>query len=147
MQQEVGFGAWLQWQLDRREWSQSDFARKAGVSTGLVSNWVSGVRRPSPASVDKIADALMIDVDDVLMRAGHRPALSTDAIDALHARIDPYLRRVAGKPGMDDRIVSGVRNLVELLEGVSQPPLSSGNADGAESRPAPGEARTAQQGR
>lgn len=128
------FGAWLQWQLDRREWTQSDFARKAGVSTGLVSNWIGGARRPTPASVDKIADALMLDVDEVLTRAGHRPALPTDAIDALHARIDPYLRRLAGRPGMDDRIVNGVRNLVELLEDVS-PPRSPGDAGAAGESP------------
>lgn len=88
------FGRWLQHQLDRREWKPADFARKARVSSGLVSNWLSGARRPNPASVDKIADALVIDVDEVLTRAGHRPALPRDELEAVHARLDPRLRRV-----------------------------------------------------
>ena len=64
------FGVWLQYQLDRREWSQSDLSARSGLSTGLISNYINGVRHPSPQSVDRIADALMIDVDEVLTRAG-----------------------------------------------------------------------------
>lgn len=66
------FGSWLQRQLDRREWNQADFAKKAGVGSGRVSDWIRDVRLPSVESCDKIADALGVDLDEVLTLAGHR---------------------------------------------------------------------------
>jgi transcriptional regulator with XRE-family HTH domain len=86
---------WLQGQLDRREWSQADFARKLGVSTGLVSNWFTGVRRPNPESCARIADVLFADRDEVLAIAGHRdPDLDLDALDRFHRIVDPYAREI-----------------------------------------------------
>jgi len=67
------FGSWLQRQLDRREWKQSDFARRAKVSTSAVSYYISGARLPDPITCDRIADVLDADRDLVLALAGHRP--------------------------------------------------------------------------
>lgn len=67
------FGEWLKQELARRGWSQTELARQVGTSTGTVSDWVRGVRTPTPESCDRIADVLVMDVDDVLTRAGHRP--------------------------------------------------------------------------
>jgi len=53
--------------------NQTEFAHKVGTSTGTVSMWVMGKRIPDPASCDRIADALGIDLDIVLYQAGHRP--------------------------------------------------------------------------
>ncbi len=73
------FGTWLKRQLMRQEgMNQSDLARKVGTSPGLVSDWLRDVRIPSPESCDKIADALGLDIDEVLVRAGHRPPLVHD---------------------------------------------------------------------
>lgn len=67
------FGPWLQSQLRRREMNQSELARKLETSSSAVSGWVRQGRVPTPESCDKIADALGIPVDEVLMAAGHRP--------------------------------------------------------------------------
>jgi transcriptional regulator with XRE-family HTH domain len=90
------FGRWLQRQLDRREWKQADFARRVSLSTGTVSHWITGKRIPDPPSCDLIADALGIDVTDVLRRAGHLPVVSDDPE---HVReLTALLRRVEWTP-------------------------------------------------
>src|SRR5690242_15637061 len=67
---EPTFGAWSQRQLERREWTQSDLSRRSGISHGRISDWVRDVRLPNPDSCDKLADALGIELDEVLARAG-----------------------------------------------------------------------------
>ncbi len=71
------FGQWLRRQMMKQEggMSQAELARKVGTSAGLVSDWIRDVRVPSSESCDKIADALGLDIDEVLVRAGHRPPL------------------------------------------------------------------------
>lgn len=64
---------WLKRQLVRREWTQADFSRRLDTSPGNVSRWIKGERVPDPASIDKIADVLGVDLDLVLALAGHRP--------------------------------------------------------------------------
>lgn len=71
---EQSFGEWLLWELNRRDWSQSDFVRRAGLSGGVVSNWINGDRRPKYESCLKIARALGVDPDLVVTKAGRMPA-------------------------------------------------------------------------
>ena len=68
------FRLWLAQRLREQDLSQADFARRLGTRPNTVSGWVTGQRRPDPASCDRIADALGLDVDEVLTAAGHRPA-------------------------------------------------------------------------
>lgn len=67
------FGWWFKHQLTQRGWSQSDFARRAGIAPGQVSNWTTGVRRPGLDSAQLIADTLGVPVEVVLMRLGLDP--------------------------------------------------------------------------
>lgn len=53
-------------QLDRLHMSQSDLARKAGLTPGYVSQVISGKRTPSPAVRQRIQDALAVDDFDEL---------------------------------------------------------------------------------
>lgn len=69
------FGVWFEQQLKSREMNQSEFARKLGVKQGMVSNWIRGARIPDPGSCDRIADALGLSIDEVLIQAGHRPRM------------------------------------------------------------------------
>ena len=89
---------WLQSQIDRREWTQSDFARRVGASTGLVSMWLAGKRVPSPASCDRIADVFGLPVDDVLTLAGHRPATEPIRPDDPRAELIGLVKRVRLTP-------------------------------------------------
>jgi transcriptional regulator with XRE-family HTH domain len=72
------FHAWLRRQLQRRDWSQADLARRMNAATGAVSNWVRGERIPNPQSCERLADVLGEDPDFVLTLAGHRPPDPSD---------------------------------------------------------------------
>ena len=52
--------------LDRLHMSQSALARKAGLTTGYVSQVISGKRTPSPAARQRIQDALGVSDFDEL---------------------------------------------------------------------------------
>jgi transcriptional regulator with XRE-family HTH domain len=90
----VEFGRWLQAQMRRRDWSQADLAQQVKASTGAVSMWARGLRKPDPDSCERIADALGLDVDLVLTMAGHRPpSYETDPNDPKELTIQ-RLRRL-----------------------------------------------------
>ena len=95
---------WIRRQLERREWSPADLTRHLGVGTGRVSEWLSGKRRPSPASCLKLADVFDADPDVVLALAGHRPPTpSSDPwreVKALLDRARPEPDRVLGLEGL-----------------------------------------------
>jgi transcriptional regulator with XRE-family HTH domain len=74
---EPSFQAWMQEELRRREWRQADFARAAGIDVSMISRWLRG-RRPDPASLERIAMALGVDLDTLLTLAGHRPRSPRD---------------------------------------------------------------------
>jgi transcriptional regulator with XRE-family HTH domain len=76
---DVSFGAWLKAQLRRRDWTQADFARRSGMTTTSVSDWINNKKVPDPASCDRIADALFLPLDDVLVAAGHKPTEDANA--------------------------------------------------------------------
>ena len=85
---------WLERQLAARDWRQADLARGLGISTGMVSNWLTGQRRVSPYYCERIAALFGADVDYLLALAGHRPmVLSTDSDDPTEQLITK-LRRI-----------------------------------------------------
>ena len=73
-QERVAFGRWLKQELWRAELSQAEFARRTGATPSMVSFWVRGERTPLPENIQRIAAELGLDVDEVLAKAGHRPA-------------------------------------------------------------------------
>ena len=75
------FSTWLLNELQQRDWSQADLARKSGLSRAAVSNIISNNRNPSPASCAAIAKAFKIQVETVLRQAGHLPPLYDDPPD------------------------------------------------------------------
>lgn len=95
------FGAWLASQLARRDWSQADFARRIGKSSGAVNMWINGNRIPDPASCDLIADALGrgVSLDDVLIAAGHKDAPDSRRLNADQERIIERIRRLPWDDG------------------------------------------------
>lgn len=66
------FPVWLRRQIARRDWKSAELARRAGVSSAMVSRWINGIDVPSPESCIRIAEVMNIDPDDVLGIAGHR---------------------------------------------------------------------------
>ena len=65
------FPDWLRQELMQRTWRQADFARATGVDVSMISRWLHG-RRPDPASLERIAASLGLDLDGLLAIAGYR---------------------------------------------------------------------------
>jgi len=93
-----GFDRWFRDRLKARTWSQSDFARSAGVPKSTVSAWYRGVRLPDPPMCDVIADVFGLPVDDVLTIAGHRPATEPIKPDDPRTEFIGLVKRVKWTP-------------------------------------------------
>lgn len=107
----TAFGTWLLQELARREMTQAEFSRRAGFSSGVISLWVNGDRAPSPDSCQRIADALYLDIDEVLDAAGIRRNVTLD--DPQTAEFVAQLRRVRWNP---DRVMAMKSLLGSWLE-------------------------------
>ena len=93
---ESSYKEWMQAEMRRREWRQADFARAAGVDISMVSRWLNG-RRPDPASLERVAAALGVDLDGLLTLAGHRPRSPRDD-DPWTATLVAKVRQVRWTP-------------------------------------------------
>ena len=88
------FSDWLKDELRRREWNMSDLARRLDISPSVVGRWIRDGRIPTPESCDRIADVLGLDVDRVLVLAGHRPDIERLPISEDQAAVIALVRRV-----------------------------------------------------
>ncbi|HQF64069.1 MAG TPA: helix-turn-helix transcriptional regulator [Anaerolineaceae bacterium] len=76
------FSDWLMLQLKERDISQSELARRSGITRQSVINYLAG-RIPNPTELKKLARGLRIPVADVFRAAGLLPpAPETDPITA-----------------------------------------------------------------
>lgn len=107
------FGDWLAYQLKRRDLSQTDFGTLVGSTQSAVSRWIRNERVPDPESCDRIADALGVDLDVVLLRAGHRPVLleESELVRELCAKV----RRIAWT-GERELLVRGILDSMLSLD-------------------------------
>lgn len=83
------FASWLDQQMTTRNYTDSDMARRAGVTRQMVGKWRRGHDRPSPASASKLAEVLGLNPLDVMAEAGH-----TSGTDPARARLGDLLRYV-----------------------------------------------------
>lgn len=89
MDETPSYMEWMREEMRRRGWRQADFARAVDVDVSMVSRWLHG-RRPDPASLERVAAALGVDLDALLTLAGHRPHSARDddpRVAALVAKI------------------------------------------------------------
>ena len=93
---EPSYSAWMLEEMRRREWRQADFARAAGIDVSMVSRWLQG-RRPDPASLERVASALGVDLDALLTLAGYRPRSPRDD-DPRVASLVAKVRQVTWTP-------------------------------------------------
>lgn len=70
------FGDFLLAEMEQQELGIAEFTRKSGIGYAVVQRWIdpdhSKRMLPSSANCHRIADALKIDEDEVLLAAGHR---------------------------------------------------------------------------
>jgi transcriptional regulator with XRE-family HTH domain len=94
-QRASAFPGWLRQELTRREWRQADFARATGVDVSMISRWLHG-RRPDPASLERVAQTLGLDLDGLLSMAGYRQQPRND--DPRIATLVAKVRQVEWTP-------------------------------------------------
>ena len=75
---EESFGGFLRRKLAEAGLTQAQAARKIGATSGMMSNWVQNKRVPEPPNVDKLAELLAVDPNEMQTRAGYRKRRDTD---------------------------------------------------------------------
>lgn len=79
--QNIRFAEWLQLELDKRGWSQSDCARACDLNRAVINKLLNGKCRPQPATLIAIAKGFRIPVEVAYRAAGLLPP-SSDGDDA-----------------------------------------------------------------
>lgn len=72
-----GFSDWLEGELARKGWTQSELGRRVGVSRQQVSRWLLGDYIPELPNCRALADALGVPYIDVLAAVGYLPPMDT----------------------------------------------------------------------
>ena len=71
--QSLRFTEWLQIEMNKRGWSQSDFARACDLNRAVINKLLNGKCRPQPATLMAIARGLRIPVETAYRAAGLLP--------------------------------------------------------------------------
>lgn len=66
----MDFIEWLKAEMEKRDWSQNELARRAGVTSGHMSLVMTGMREPGPELCRGLARALGIPETVVFVEAG-----------------------------------------------------------------------------
>lgn len=85
------FGRRLHNMILERNWNQSDLARAAGLGRDSISTYVAGKTFPTPRALERLAEALQVDKNDLL------PNAMMAAMDDEHPAVE--LKQASGHPG------------------------------------------------
>jgi transcriptional regulator with XRE-family HTH domain len=81
------FSEWLQIEMDKRGWSQSDLARASDLNRAVINKLLNGKSHPQPATLECISRALKVPIEMTYRAAGLLPnnPENDDAIEeAIH---------------------------------------------------------------
>lgn len=119
------FAKWFEELLEYRNLTQADAARRLGIGTGRMSEWMTGKARPSAESCRKIARVFLVDEDEVLVAAGRRtPDPHYDPMSA-EARLIPVIRSIEWTPAMIEgaaQFLIGIEQMARELQGINLDP-------------------------
>ena len=79
--QHLRFSEWLQVEMDKRGWSQSDCARAANLNRAVINKLLNGKSKPQPSTLVAISRAFKIPVETAYRAAGLLPQ-NTDPDDS-----------------------------------------------------------------
>jgi len=82
----IDFSEWLQAEIDKRGWSQSDLARSADLNRAVINKLLNGKSHAQPATLEAISRALKIPIEITYRAAGLLPSNSEND-DALEEAI------------------------------------------------------------
>ena len=68
--QRLRFAEWLQSEIDKRGWSQSDCARACDLNRAVINKLLNGKSRPQPVTLIAIARGFKIPVETAYRAAG-----------------------------------------------------------------------------
>ena len=71
--EKMYFSEWLQTEMDKRGWSQSDLARASDLNRAVINKLLNGKSRPQPATLEAISRALKIPIEITYRAAGLLP--------------------------------------------------------------------------
>jgi len=74
--QSLRFAEWLQMELDKHGWSQSDCARACDLNRAVINKLLNGKCKPQPITLIAIARGFKIPVETAYRAAGLLPASS-----------------------------------------------------------------------
>jgi transcriptional regulator with XRE-family HTH domain len=73
--QNLRFAEWLQLEIDKRGWSQSDCARACELNRAVINKLLNGKCKPQPVTLIAIARGFKIPVETAYRAAGLLPPL------------------------------------------------------------------------
>ena len=71
--QRIDFSEWLQTEMNRRGWSQSDLARSAELNRAVINKLINGKSHPQPTTLGAISRAFKIPIESTYRAAGLLP--------------------------------------------------------------------------
>lgn len=72
--EKIYFSEWLQTEMNKRGWSQSDLARAADLNRAVINKLLNGKSHPQPATLEAISRALRLPIEITYRAAGLLPA-------------------------------------------------------------------------
>lgn len=84
--ERIYFSEWLQAEMNKRGWSQSDLARAADLNRAVINKLLNGKSHPQPATLEAISRALKVPIETTYRAAGLLP-VSGDNDDTLEEAI------------------------------------------------------------
>ena len=78
--QSLRFAEWLQLEIDKRGWSQSDCARACELNRAVINKLLNGKCKPQPVTLIALARGFKIPVETAYRAAGLLPPI-TDGDD------------------------------------------------------------------
>ena len=82
----MDFSEWLQAEIDKRGWSQSDLARSADLNRAVINKLLNGKSHAQPATLEAISRAFRIPIEITYRAAGLLPG-NPDNDDSLEEAI------------------------------------------------------------
>lgn len=76
--QSLRFAEWLQLEIDKRGWSQSDCARACELNRAVINKLLNGKCKPQPVTLIALARGFKIPVETAYRAAGLLPPLTDE---------------------------------------------------------------------
>jgi transcriptional regulator with XRE-family HTH domain len=71
--ERIDFSEWLQAEMNKRGWSQSDLARSAELNRAVINKLLNGKSHPQPATLEAISRAFKLPLESTYRAAGLLP--------------------------------------------------------------------------